>query len=303
MSVFRIDPAVPLAFLRALFEADDWIAVLVKSSERATQRILPVTSVLHPRLQAWLRAQNAARHNVYVSVNAVTPGQHSRRRDAIRAVRHLFLDADVQAGRVLQAIARRQDVPAPSCVVRSSRGRAQLLWRVAGFTATDVESVQKRLARELGTDPAATSSAQMMRLPGFLNHKYVPGHMVSADYHDIERRFRPSDFGSVAPPPEPTDHARSAPAPRSRANAVTRARGFVASTPPAVVGRHGDVQTFRLCCRLVRGFALSDDEALEVLAPWNARCEPPWSDRELRAKLRNARRYGREQVAGLLEAR
>jgi len=303
MTASRIDPAVPIAFVRALFEPDDWIAVLLKSPQRATQRVLPVTSVMHPRLQAWLRAQNAARHNVYMSVNAVTPGQHSRRRDALLAVRHVLLDVDAQPGRVLKAIACRQDVPAPSCVVRSSRGRAQLLWRVIGFTAADAEAVQKRLARDLGTDPAATSCAQMMRVPGFINHKYVPGHMVSVGYHDLERRCKPSDFGSTAAPPEPTRHARSTAAAVTTPNAVKRARGFVASTPAAVAGRHGDVQTFRLCCRLVRGFALSDDEALEVLAPWNARCEPPWSDRELRAKLRNARRYGREPVAGLLEAR
>jgi hypothetical protein len=39
-----------------------------------------------------------------------------------------------------------------------------------------------------------------------------------------------------------------------------------------------------------------------VLAEWNARCQPPWSERELADKLRRARRYGRERVAGLLEA-
>jgi len=302
MTASRIDPAVPVAFIRALFEPDDWVAVLLKSPQRATQRVLSVTSVVHPRLQAWLRAQNAARHNVYVSVNAVMPGQHSRRRDALLAVRHVFLDVDAQPGRVLKTIACRRDVPAPSCVVRSSRGRAQLLWRVIGFTGADAETVQKRLARELDTDPAATSCAQMMRLPGFINHKYVPGHMVAVGYHDLERRFRPSDFGSIAAPPASTGYARSTSAAVTRPDAVKRARGFVASTPPAVAGSHGDVRTFRLCCRLVRGFALSDDEALEVLASWNARCEPPWSDRDLRAKLRNARRYGREPVAGLLEA-
>ena len=31
---------------------------------------------------------------------------------------------------------------------------------------------------------------------------------------------------------------------------------------------------------------------------WNARCEPPWSERELLAKLEHARRYGREPIGG-----
>ena len=55
-----------------------------------------------------------------------------------------------------------------------------------------------------------------------------------------------------------------------------------------------------LCCRLVRGFALDDDEAFIVLAAWNARCQPPWTDADLRDKVRRARQYGREPIGGLL---
>jgi hypothetical protein len=38
-----------------------------------------------------------------------------------------------------------------------------------------------------------------------------------------------------------------------------------------------------------------------LLADWNARCEPPWSEHELMDKIRRARRYGREPIGGLLE--
>ena len=34
------------------------------------------------------------------------------------------------------------------------------------------------------------------------------------------------------------------------------------SESPAIAGHHGDLHTFRVCCRLARGFALDDDEAL-----------------------------------------
>jgi hypothetical protein len=51
---------------------------------------------------------------------------------------------------------------------------------------------------------------------------------------------------------------------------------------------------------MVRGFALSDTDAFTLLVDWNARCEPPWSERELRDKVRRARRYGREPIGGLL---
>ena len=85
-------------------------------------------------------------------------------------------------------------------------------------------------------------------------------------------------------------------------DAVERARRYAAVIPPATAGAHGDLHTFRVCCRLVRGFALSDNEAFAVLTEWNARCQPPWSERELLDKLDRARRYGREPIGGRLEA-
>jgi hypothetical protein len=83
---------------------------------------------------------------------------------------------------------------------------------------------------------------------------------------------------------------------------IERARRYVARIEPAVAGQHGDVHTFRVCCRIVRGFALNDNEALAVLSEWNLRCEPPWTERELRDKIARARRYGKEKIGGLCSA-
>ena len=85
-----------------------------------------------------------------------------------------------------------------------------------------------------------------------------------------------------------------------RASRVERARAFLKRVDPAVSGQGGDLQTFRVCCRIVRGFDLSDDQAVRVLSEWNARCEPPWSEPELRQKVMNARKYGREPLGSLL---
>ncbi len=40
-------------------------------------------------------------------------------------------------------------------------------------------------------------------------------------------------------------------------------------------------------------------EAMSVLSEWNARCQPPWSERELLVKVQNARKYGREPLGSL----
>ncbi|MCA1703902.1 MAG: hypothetical protein LC808_11805, partial [Actinobacteria bacterium] len=254
-----------------------------------------------PRFQAWLRAQSARRFSVYVSVNAIRPQRKARTRDAIGEIRHVFLDADRDGQQVLSAIGARRDLPIPSYVLHSSPNRLHVLWRVAGFTRDGVEGLQKQLARELKTDKAATSCAQTTRLPGFFNHKYRPPPMIVAQYGGTNRVFAPTAFPS--PIITSVEEGRSPSAtPRSRTepNVIERARRYLAAVPPAVMGQHGDAATFRACCRLVRGFALDDDSALFVLSEWNARCEPPWPDEELRRKIEAARRYGREPVGGLL---
>ncbi len=289
-----VDREAPIRFLETAYQPDDWVAVFLKSYEtgRTAQRVGPVSLITDARFQGWLRAENAGRANVYISVNATTPGRRSRTRDAIHAVRHVFLEA---------AIDGRADLPRPSYILHSSPNRVHVFWRATHFTIDLVEALQKQLARELHTDPAATPCSQTTRLPGFFNHKYEPAHLVTVDYRTIESCYTPADF------PRPV--AFATPIRRTRVllrrpmpDVMARARRYLQAVPPAIAGQHGDLHTFRVCCRLVRGFALTDADALELLAEWNVHCQPPWSERELCDKLRRARRYGREPIAGLLEA-
>jgi hypothetical protein len=285
-----VDRDAPLRFLRTAFLPDDWIAVLLKRYDtgEAVQRVGPVAMVLDPRFQSWLRFKNARRFNVFVSVNALTPGRRSRTRDSVSAVRHVFLDADREADGVLDAIAQRPDLPAPSCVVRSSKGRAHVLWRVDGLSTERAEALQKQLAREVGTDVVATSAAQMTRLPGFLNHKYMPVPLVHAEYSKRQTTYGFEHVRILSPVAQPPavlarEHERS-----GSVSMLRRAHGYLAATPAAVAGHGGDALTFRVCCRLSRQFGLSEAEAVSVLGEWNARCEPPWSERDLLGKWRRA---------------
>jgi len=297
-----IDLEAPLRFLHTAFRPDDWIAVLLKSHDTggSAQRVGPMSLIASPRFQAWLRAENARRFSVFVSVNAIRPQRKARTRDAIGDIRHVFLDADRDGPGVLAAIQARPDLPPPSFVVHTSPNRLHVLWRATGFAKDDVEVLQKRLAVELGTDKVATSCAQVTRMPGFFNHKYRPGSMVVVEYAPGRRVFNPCDF--------PLEGAKSTPPAPGPVNATSirtsdileRARRYIAAIPPAVAGQQGDTTTYRVCCRLVRGFNLDEDVALAVLTDWNRACEPPWSEHDLKAKLQSARRYGREPIGALL---
>jgi hypothetical protein len=59
--------------------------------------------------------------------------------------------------------------------------------------------------------------------------------------------------------------------------------------------------TFRAASVLVHGFALSEEDALEFIRAYNERCMPPWSERELRHKVRTAARANdHKQARGYL---
>jgi hypothetical protein len=298
--VLLIDREAPLRFLRTAYEPADWVAVFLKTyrTGETAQRVVSVSEATSPRFQSWLRQRNANSWNVYVSVNAVRPGR-SRSRDAICGIRHVFLEEDTDGPGLLASLTTRPDLPPPSYVLHSSPGRVHVFWRVQGFDAGVVEAMQKRLAQELRSDTAATSGAQTTRLPGFANYKRHTPSAVTIEYLHPSAVFGTDDF----PPSRstPPDGDRAATFKRADvADRAARAQRFLLAVEPAVAGQHGDLRTFRICCRVVRGFALSDHEALSVLTEWNARCQPPWSERELLTKVQNARKYGREPLGALV---
>jgi len=296
------DRHAPIRFLRTLFEPTDWVAIFLKSYERSpvAQRVGPVSWVQTERFQRWLRAMNAGRYNVFVSVNAIALGRRARTRDAIGAVRHVFLDADHDGLAVLSRVEARRDLPTPSYVLHSSPNHIHVFWRVTGFDNDLVERLQKQLACELQTDPAATPVTQNTRLPGFFNHKRALPHLVTVEYRNVDVTYRPEDFPPVKEAVAWSQSVRPHEPPNFDMPAVERAKRYLTSVPPAIAGQHGDVHTFRVCCRLVRGFALDEHQALHALSEWNARCEPPWSPAELLEKLHHAALYGREPAGGLL---
>lgn len=73
-----------------------------------------------------------------------------------------------------------------------------------------------------------------------------------------------------------------------KSSVCKRARAYLAAMPAGVSGNGGHDSTFKAAVALVHGFALEEPEAWPLLAEFNARCDPPWSNQELLHKLKDA---------------
>jgi hypothetical protein len=74
---------------------------------------------------------------------------------------------------------------------------------------------------------------------------------------------------------------------------ASRASAYVAAMPPAIAGNHGHDTTFTAALALIHGFALPRAQAWPIMLEFNARCEPPWSQKELEHKLDSAAKANR----------
>lgn len=85
---------------------------------------------------------------------------------------------------------------------------------------------------------------------------------------------------------------------------VERARKYVGCLDPSISGSEGHNRCYQAACVLVHGFDIDDALALRILAEeFNPRCDPPWSDRELRHKVNQARKGTSDKPVGYLIGR
>jgi hypothetical protein len=89
-----------------------------------------------------------------------------------------------------------------------------------------------------------------------------------------------------APPPVPPP-----------TDAMRRASRYLAALEPSISGQGGHLALWRAAQVLVRRFCLPRAQALYLLtAEFNPRCQPPWSERELEHKVRQAEQVGQMRV-------
>ena len=138
--------------------------------------------------------------------------------------------------------------------------------------------------------------ARVMRLPGTWNHKGDPVQVRILEINPTAR-YSPSDLAALVSEeePEPVSILRIDGRARQEnaGSVIERARRYVEKMPAAISGSNGHDAAFGVAQTLVRGFALSIEQARPLLLEYSGRCTPPWSEREIEHKLQSANEQSR----------
>jgi len=198
-------------YVRELFEPADNAAILVRnrSTGHTVQRIAKAETVASPDFQTWLANQNVGGSDVFIGMNPLKDGAHSRTKNNIKDIRHVYLDLDRNADKALEAIRDSPVVPAPNFVLDTSPGKHQVVWKVTDFGQEEAESLLHNLSTQFGGDPAATDSTRVLRLPGFVNRKLSEEFIVQARHESIAVHS-PHDFTIQEDSPETPRHLSDA---------------------------------------------------------------------------------------------
>lgn len=85
---------------------------------------------------------------------------------------------------------------------------------------------------------------------------------------------------------------------------LERARRYLQKIPGAVSGAGGHTQTFNAVAHVMFGFDLDDEAVFDLVASeYNPRCDPSWSEKDLRHKIQSCRKQCKRPLGYLLQER
>lgn len=229
------------------------------------------------------------------------------------------------AGSIAQHLA---DLGWPPPLRADSGNGAHLLYRVdlppddGGLVARCLAALSARFSGEFArVDTSVGNPSRIWKLYGTLARKgeptaerphrraelltYAAGGPKAVPAELLEK------LAAEVPAPSPKTVAVSL-APRKRKGIIARARdvdpdddldrarAYLEECEPAVSGEKGHDTTFRVVAAVGPGFDLDPEDCLRTLLTYyNPKCQPPWTEKELRHKVETA--YAKEDRRGWLK--
>jgi hypothetical protein len=136
-----------------------------------------------------------------------------------------------------------------------------------------------------GTHPSGEPYDPLEGDPAVIDHAELAASVAALAEAVTERRHgrketiasQPATLGNGRLVALPADHVER------------RAAAYLDRIPPAISGSGGHSQTYAAATAMVHGFGLDAEAAFRLLWDrYNPRCQPPWSEKELRHKVSDA---------------
>jgi len=147
-----------------------------------------------------------------------------------------------------------------------------------------------------GTHPSGEPYDPLEGEPTPIDHAELAAAVLALAEAVLKRRGRNE---TIASQPSPLGSDRFIALPQDHIE--RRAAAYLDRIPPAISGSGGHGQTYAAATAMVHGFGLDAEAALRLLADrFNPRCEPPWTEKELRHKVTDAASKPHDRPLGWL---
>ncbi|MBK9189963.1 MAG: DUF3987 domain-containing protein [Phycisphaerales bacterium] len=147
-----------------------------------------------------------------------------------------------------------------------------------------------------GTHPSGEPYDPLEGDPAAVDHAELAAAVVALAEAVLIRRGRKE---TIASQQAPLRNDRFSALPKEHIE--RRAAAYLDRIPAAISGSGGHSQTYAAATAMVHGFGLDAETAFRLLADrYNPRCEPPWSEKELRHKVTDAASKPHDKPLGWL---
>lgn len=213
------------------------------------------------------------------------------------------LDADGEEGRASLRVLLGVDLP-DTLVVETGSGGLHAYYQHPEAAGVEVANTVGKLAPKLDVRTERGNLVGPGSANAFGSYRVARDAPIARLPVVVLERLR--ELAEQEPPPAPEGpvlrmvHDDSVPQSRRE----EWAGAYAKCIDPAISGSGGHDATFVAAQKIVRGFDLPEHAALRaLLTEWNPMCSPPWSEPELRRKVREAAVKGRMPWGKLVRER
>ncbi len=207
-----------------------------------------------------------------------------------------LVDVDLDCPEAIE-IAEQYLPPTPAVTGRPSKPRSHYWYYAPGaVTARHADPVTRKMVAEFRSTGVQTVVGPSIHPDDREPYEIltaepatVSAPMLAACVEALAKRVIELRYGTLSAKPEPVRVPDATSRVELPVDLERRALAYLAKLPPAISGQGGHPATYAAATALVHGFGLDPELALSLLMDhYNPRCQPEWTEKELRHKVEDA---------------